>query len=92
MKNLVLGCYLHDSIPTLVGELYLLLILLYPPKDRLNLVDVLENALFSYTCTWLELMVANPGWCMITVSNWLATCFLVTHTSFLKLNFYSILL
>ena len=91
-ENLVLGyiCYLQDLILNFVGELNLLLILLYPPKYRLNLVDVLENVLFLYTCTWL----ANGNQCWLVYDNCfklqLATCFLVILTSFFKLNFYSI--
>ena len=51
---------------------------------------MLENALF-----WLhvfDMTVTNAGWCMIAISNWLATCILVIHTFLNSLKvFYNIL-
>ena len=38
--------HLQDLIPTLAGVFYIYTCILYQPKWRLNLVDVLENVLF----------------------------------------------
>ena len=45
----------------------------FKPKQGLNLLDMLEDALFVCICIWyvFELTVANTGWWLTAVSNWL---------------------